>query len=350
MRPILFVLPQLPLNVLWLLLCAIAALSVFFAARTARLAMAQSSTRLVAETSQTASHAPSQSALNAALTPLGLGFIIALFLWVWSRNAITLHSYGLMLVLGFGTAAWLSCREAARRGVNPNIILDLALPLLFVSVLFCRILYIILSPSQFPTLGDMVRIWDGGLSFHGSLVAAPLVVWYFAHKNKLRFGQLADCIAPSAFLGYSIARIGCLLNGCCYGGVCDPRLPWAMRFPDEAHRGFLTAPSHPAQLYSSFMALGLFFLMQRLKDKPQWNRFSGQLTLLFFALYAVERFIMEIFRNGATSSDVFGQTWLTLAQFVSIVGLVVIAALWTMLSRRSPSSTRSSLQPPASSL
>jgi phosphatidylglycerol:prolipoprotein diacylglycerol transferase len=316
------------------LLAAAVLIALFFAVRAARSVAAQGpSTQMAGQAS------------NAALGPLGMGAFAAALLWVWSRNPVTLHSYGLMLVLGFGVAAWLSCREAERRGINPNIILDLSLPLLFVSIVFCRILYVLQSRSQFPSFGDMLRLWDGGLSFHGSLVAAPLVVWFFAWRNKLKFGQIADCIAPSVFIGYAIARIGCLLNGCCYGNVCT--LPWAMQFPDEQNRGVWTAPSHPAQLYSSLMALALFFVMQRMKDKPQWNRFSGQLTLVFFAFYAVERFVMEIFRNGATAPEAFGQTWLTLAQFVSVVGLVVIAALWMVLAKRS--STRM-IQPPASGL
>ena len=325
MRPILFILPQLSRAVLWPLLAATTIVALFFAWRASQLAAATSSR-------QSSTGNASGGTSDTLLAPLGMGVLVAGFLWIWSRNAITLHSYGLMLVIGFGVATWLSCREAARRKIDPNIVLDLALPLLFVSVLFCRILYILLNRSQFHSLGAMVRIWDGGLSFHGSLVAAPLVIWFYARKNRLGFGQLTDCIAPSAFMGYAIGRIGCLLNGCCYGGVCN--LPWAMQFPDEHNRALLTPPSHPAQLYSSLMALGLFFLMQRVKDKPNWNRFSGQLTLLFFALYAIERFVMEIFRNGATANPIFGLPWLTQAQFASLLGLIVVAVLWIVLSRR----------------
>ncbi len=326
MRPTLFIIPQLPQT--WLVsLCLFALLvGASLSWRASRVAKATiSSTR---------------SDSSEAFTPLLGAMAICALLFVSTRSPITLHSYGLMLVIGFGVAVYLSCREAERRGINPNVVLDLALPLLFVSVLFCRVLYVLLNSSQFNSFAETLRIWDGGLSFHGSLVAAPLVIWFYAKRHNLGFGALTDCIAPSAFLGYAIGRVGCLLNGCCYGGVCS--LPWAMRFPDEHNRAILTPPSHPAQLYSTIMALGLFFLMQRLKDKPAWNRFSGQLTLLFFALYAIERFIMEVFRNGATAPAAFGLKWLTMAQFTSIVGLVVVAALWLVLSK---SSTRSPHRP-----
>jgi phosphatidylglycerol:prolipoprotein diacylglycerol transferase len=272
------------------------------------------------------------AALTRSLTPLAVAAVVSFALFVWSRNDIKLHSYGLLLIIGFVAATWSACLEAQRRGYDPNVILDLALPLLAASVVLCRGLYIVLNPEQFHSFAEMVRLWDGGMSFHGSLIAAVLVVAYFARRYGLRFGELADVIAPSVFLGYAIGRIGCFLNGCCYGAVCD--LPWAMQFPNEHDRHLLTPPSHPAQLYSSLMALGLFFVMQRARLSPRFNRFPGQLTLLFFALYAVERFVMEVFRAGATAEIVFGTAWLTQAQVASIVGLMVIAALWKMLSRR----------------
>jgi phosphatidylglycerol:prolipoprotein diacylglycerol transferase len=346
MFPILATIPPLPVMLLWPLAGLTLVLALFFTARglsTSRVAVSSGATgESTGETS------------GDTFFPLLLGALFVFLLWVWSRNPIKLHSYGLLLVIGFAVAVWHACLEAKRRGHDPNIILDLSVPLLIWSVIACRVLFIILDPGQFRSLGDMIRIWDGGLSFHGSLVAAPIVIWYYARRNNIRFGELADVIAPSVFLGYAIARFGCLFNGCCYGGVCE--LPWAMRFHvDGRPNGLLTEPSHPAQLYSSLLSIGFFALMQRAKLSPTFNRFAGQLTLLFFALYAVERAIVEIFRNGATAGTVFGSSWMTQAQFASFVGLVVIAALWITLSRRSTVShywktSRDKPQPPASSL
>jgi phosphatidylglycerol:prolipoprotein diacylglycerol transferase len=245
---------------------------------------------------------------------------------------LKLHSYGLLLVVGFFAAVWNACREAERRGYKPELILDLALPLLLVSVIACRLLYVLLNLEQFHSFGEVLRVWDGGLSFHGAFVGAFGVLGFFSWKRKIHFATLCDLIAPSVFLGYFFGRIGCLLNGCCYGHACD--LPWAMRFPDEAHPGLLTPPSHPAQLYSALMALGLFFVMQRAKLSPKFNQFRGQLTLLFLALYAVERGVMEYFRSGATAPSAFGIPNLTAAQLVSLVALAIIAILWIVLSQR----------------
>ena len=255
---------------------------------------------------------------------------------LFELGPVKLHSYGLLLVIGFFFGIWNACREAERRGHKPDLILDLALPLLLVSVAACRLVYVFQNLDQYHSLIDVIRVWDGGLSFHGAFFGALAVLGYYAYSRKVRFTELCDLIAPSVFLGYCFGRIGCFLNGCCYGYVCE--LPLAMRFPDEHHRGVFTEPSHPAQLYSAIMALGLFFVMQRAKLQPRFNLFRGQLTLLFFALYAVERAVMEYFRNGATAENPFGIPWLTAAQLISAVALVVVAVLWFYGLRRASNS------------
>lgn len=264
--------------------------------------------------------------------PLLFAAGIAFMAWVWSNQSITLHSYGLFLVIGFFLSTWLACLEAKRRGYDPNIVLDAAMPLLLVSIICCRILYFLVYPDQWQSFGEFLQIWNGGLSFHGAFVGALGTLAYFSWKHKIPFGTLCDFVAPGMFLGYAVGRIGCFMNGCCYGH--ETHLPWACVFPNEANRALLTPPSHPAQLYSTFLGLILFAVMWKVRTLPRFNRFSGQLTMLLLAFYAVERFIMEIFRSGATAPTAFGLEWLTRAQFASIVGLIVLAGLYAVLSRR----------------
>ena len=265
-------------------------------------------------------------------TPLGLALGIGVLSFFWSRGAITLHSYGLFLVLGFFLSVYLACVEAKRRGVDPNILLDMAMPLLLVSILCCRILYFVVYPGQWQGIGQFFQIWNGGLSFHGAFVGAISVIAYFCWSRKISFFSLADIIVPGALAGYAIGRIGCLFNGCCYGHECN--LPWAVQFQTEGNRAILTAPSHPAQAYSTILSLFLFAILWKMRLNPRWNRFPGQLTLIFFAFYAFERFVVEIFRNGATAPLAFGISWLTMAQLVSVLAWLVIGALYWFLSRR----------------
>jgi hypothetical protein len=224
MLPILFTIPPLPGAYLLPLLLVTFVVAALFSVRSAR--------QLHAVPGGSAEHADAQAAVTF---PLFVAAFLSVLFWIWSRNPIKLHSYGLFLILGFAVAVWSACREAKRRGRDYNIILDLSIPLLVASVVMCRIVYIALDPGQFTSVGQMVRLWDGGLSFHGSLVAAPAVVWFYAWRNKMSFGELADIIAPSVFLGYGVARLGCFFNGCCYGAVCE--LPWAVQFHAEGPSG-----------------------------------------------------------------------------------------------------------------
>jgi phosphatidylglycerol:prolipoprotein diacylglycerol transferase len=236
-------------------------------------------------------------AINAADTlqlPLGIGAAIEVLLWLWTRHSLTLHSYGLLLVIGFFAATWSAAKEAKRRGYDPNIILDMALPMLIVTVLACRVLYVMLAHNQFHSFWEMLRVWDGGLSFYGAFIGGPLVFAYFARARKINFFTLCDLVTPSVFLGYAFGRVGCLLNGCCYGRACA--LPWAVQFPTEGNPSVLTPPSHPTQAYSAIIALGLFFLMQRAKVSKRFTQFAGQISLLFIVLYLLERSFIEIFR------------------------------------------------------
>lgn len=294
---------------------------------------------------------------EAALAPLVFGAVLCGLVVVLSRTSITLHSYGFFLILGFGLATLNACLEAKRRGYDPNLILDLMLPMLLVTVAACRIVYVLLNREQFQDLGKVFEVWKGGLSFHGIFPGSIAVVGYFAYTRKIRFGILADLLAPSVFLGYFFGRLGCFFNGCCYGHACD--LPWAMQFPTEENRAIITPPSHPTQLYSAALAVVLFLFMQRAKLSPKWTQFPGQLTLLFFGLYAVERFFIEFFRAGATARYLFGSP-LTEAQWTSIFGLMAIAVFWVSLARREekikaqdahePAVEPPSVEPPATSV
>ena len=331
MRPILAVIPQLPITVFY----AAALISVLYG--------------LVLIPKIMGANARSrQGELEDLLTPAIFGAVLLGLLFVLTRTSITLHSYGFFLILGFGLATWNACLEAKRRGYDPNLVLDLMLPMLVVTVVACRIVYILLNREQFPNFEKVFEVWRGGLSFHGIFPGSIAVVAYFAHTRKMRFGELADLLAPSVFLGYFFGRLGCFFNGCCYGHGCE--LPWAMQFPTEENRAVLTVPSHPTQLYEAALAVLLFWFMQRAKIAPKFNQFPGQVTLLFFGLYAVERFFVEFFRAGATGRYLFGSPF-TEAQWASIIGLIAVGAFWRVLSVREAKAQqlREHLQAPPSS-
>ena len=312
MRPILFIIPTLPQG--WFM--PLAVVMAVVAIMVAGVLMWRNREQGIVET---------------ILLPLGIGVAMVVLLWIWTQHSLSLHSYGLLLVIGFFAATWNATNEAKRRGFDSNLILDMALPMLIVTVLACRVLYVMLAHDQFHSFWDMLRIWDGGLSFYGAFIGGPLVFAYFAWSRKISVLVLSDLVTPSVFLGYAFGRIGCLLNGCCYGRACA--LPWAVQFPTEGNPSILTPPSHPTQLYSSLIALALFFVMQRAKVSKRFTQFAGQISLLFIVLYLLERSFIEIFRLGATAEVMFPSIpWLSQAQFASALILIAVAVVWKVLS------------------
>jgi phosphatidylglycerol:prolipoprotein diacylglycerol transferase len=162
---------------------------------------------------------------------------------------------------------------------------------------------------------QVFQTWRGGMSFHGGLVGGVLAGVIYAWRKRLSFWAFADAVAPGLALGYAIGRIGCLLNGCCYGGPTD--LPWGMVFRDADH-GILTPPSHPVQIYASLLNLGICALLVRLYRRPHA---TGQVLVSYLVLYSIYRFGVEYLRAGYTAHV----TSLGLTQ-AQVASLAVIAA------------------------
>ena len=246
---------------------------------------------------------------------------------------LKVHSYGVLLMLGFMAALAWTIREGARRGISSDEILDMALALLAAGLVGARAVFILVHPAEFTSPGQWLQIWEGGLSFHGSLIGGALAMLWISRRRGIPLVPLMDATAPGLALGYAIGRIGCFLNGCCYGAACS--LPWAVRFVDPSVPGGLTPPSHPTQLYSSAAGLLIFGVLARLSLRQRYN---GQLILAFLFLYSIGRFIVEFYREGATASVFLAG--LTLAQVASIViavaavAAMVVASSWQR--RRTP--------------
>jgi len=151
-----------------------------------------------------------------------------------------IYAYGLMMVVAFLATQWLSARLGKRLGYDPEIFVNATLIALVAGVIGCRLSHILENLPEYTrhdlsfwqNLYDMVNIRSGGLTFYGGLIlAAPIVLGYFIYR-KVPARAAMDITAPCIMLGLAIGRIGCFLNGCCYGATCDPaKIPWAVRFP-----------------------------------------------------------------------------------------------------------------------
>ncbi len=231
-----------------------------------------------------------------------------------------LHSYGVLLAAGALVAIWRACRVSQRRGMPESAIVDAGLLALLTGLAGARLTYILLNRDAFAgDLKSVFAIWDGGLTFFGGFAVGAVSVALWAIRRGFRLADVADVCAPSLALGYAIARIGCFLNGCCYG--CETGVPWAVRFHADGG-DVLTPPSHPVQLYSTAISFLIFLMLVRLEKR---NLRPGALFGSWLVLSSLERFFLEFLRRGATAQEFAGG--LTQAQVASLVLLLAGAFL-----------------------
>ncbi len=243
-------------------------------------------------------------------------------------SGLTIHSYGVMVALGFLAGIWTASRRCLRENISPERILDLGPWLIVGAILGARTLYVTTFwREQFAGRGilPMLAVWRGGLVFYGGLIGACLACLLYAHLRKLPLWKLADILAPSIPLGQAFGRIGCFLNGCCYGRACS--MPWAVRFPANNLNGAPSTPVHPTEIYSALLNFGLYLALARLFRR---KRFDGQVFAVYLVSYALLRSFVEFFRGDYPANQyLFGV--LSPGQVVSIptlaAGLILLGLL-----------------------
>ncbi len=223
---------------------------------------------------------------------------------LFSLGNISVHLYGVMVVLGFLAGTYVILKEAERKGFEGEKIMDLLFWLLAGGLAGARVLYVLLNWNSFRRAPlSILAVHQGGLAFHGAVLAGILVTLLFARRHKWSFAGLGDLLAPGLALGYAVGRIGCDI----YGNVTT--VPWAVMVSGE--------PRHPVQLYSSLTAFIIFFVLWQRKEHL---RYRGESLLLFAILYSMSRFFIEFFRN---------QGGITTAQYASVlitaIGLTLLA-------------------------
>lgn len=201
-------------------------------------------------------------------------------------GSLKVHSYGFFVALGILVATFLTMKRFRE---DPQVVLDLALVVVFFGVVGARLGYVFLYDTDYYLSNPwrILMLNQGGLTFYGALIGGILSSLIFVWRKKISFFHLADCAAPYLALGYAIARIGCFLNGCCYGQPTD--LPWGVVFPvvDNLSR-------HPTQLYSSAANLLNYGILEYLLSR---HRFPGQVFSTYLILYGLSRGVIELLRE-----------------------------------------------------
>ena len=234
---------------------------------------------------------------------------------------LNIYSYGVMVALGFGVMTAFIYFRAPKFNLDRDSIIDFSIIVLISGVIGARLLYVLLNFRYY--LVNPLEVFNfsrGGLAWYGGFVMALLASVWYVKKKKLDFWASSDFIAPYIALAQGFGRIGCFLNGCCYGIEAPAGFPLGLALPHDALR-------HPAQLYSASLLFAIFVILRVWQDK---KRFDGEIFLGYCILYSIKRFSVEFLR-GDNPRILLG---LTLSQVISVFLLAVALLLFISRYRR----------------
>ena len=246
-----------------------------------------------------------------------------------SIGPMKIHWYGIMYLLAFAFAWFLALRNSQRpwSPVKKTQVEDLIVYGAFGVILGGRLGYLLFYSADKwladPTM--LVRIWEGGMSFHGGLIGVAVSLLIYSRKYQVNFLSLADFVTPLVPTGLFFGRIGNFIGQELYGRSTD--VPWAMVFPADPQQ----LARHPSQLYEAALeGLVLFFIINWYARKP---RLYGEVTGLFLILYGAFRFMIEFVRQPDTqfagqSALLESFNWMTRGQTLCIP--MVLLGLWFM--------------------
>lgn len=252
---------------------------------------------------------------------------------------VPLYGFGTLLVVAFCAGMLLAARRSRRERLDPEVVLDLAAWVLIGGVVGARLFFVAeYWGEKVTTAAEVFHVWDGGIVLYGGLAGGLATLLVGRAFRTFPVLATLDAVAPSVALGVALGRVGCFLNGCCYGHVCD--LPWlAVRFPRgslpwlaERAQGVIpsgaraTLPLHPTQLYAALDGLVLFALLSAFYPL---RRRDGEVAGLLMLAYPVTRFWADFLRDDETPA-VLG---LTAGQLTSLVVLAFALLYWSLLTR-----------------
>jgi phosphatidylglycerol---prolipoprotein diacylglyceryl transferase len=240
------------------------------------------------------------------------------------------YSYGVLLALAYLAGLQLAVIRARHRGIDAGRIMDLGIYLIIAALVGAKLMLIAVDFDYFRHQPrELLSLVRAGGVFYGGLLAALAVGLWLVGRYKLHPWTVADLIAPGIALGHVVGRFGCLLAGCCYGRPTS--VPWAITFTNPAAATNvgtpLNTPLHPTQLYDAgaeLLIMGVLLLTEK-RGRP----FPGRTFWLYMLLYAISRYIVEIYR-GDERGMILG---VSTSQFVSIL-IVPLSIIMLLRLRR----------------
>src|SRR6266852_9967908 len=257
---------------------------------------------------------------------------------LFELGPITVYTYGVLLAAAYLFGLKLAMVRAKNRGLDANRVLDLGIYIIISALVGAKLLLLITDFKAFTANPrELLTLARSGGVFYGGLILAVAVALIYIRKIGLPLWTTCDVFAPGIALGHVVGRFGCLFAGCCYGKPTT--MPWGITFTDPfaaANVGTpLDRPLHPTQLYEASAETLILIIL--LATESRGRRFAGRTFWLYMLLYAISRFIVEIFRGDPRGNVGIFST----SQFISVLLAPLAIAMLVYLSRaRVPAPTQ----------
>lgn len=220
----------------------------------------------------------------------------------------SVYSYGAMVALGFSIATFLAYRRAPLFGIGRENVADFFITLLVSGVIGARALFVLVNVAYYVSRPmEIFNLSRGGLIWYGGFGAALIAAFVFTRVRNIDFWSTADLMAPYIALGQAFGRIGCFLNGCCYGIAAPAQ--------------FIFGDRQPTQIYSAILLTAIFLILLAWQKR---RRFPGEILVGYCLLYPAKRFFIEFFRGD--NPRVF--LGLTMSQLISIACFIAAAIVF----------------------
>ncbi len=252
------------------------------------------------------------------------------------------HTFGVAMVVAFVLSVSLARARAPRFGMTKDQVGDMAFWTILAGVLGARLFFIAQEWGYYAAHPkELLTLQFQGLTSFGGLLCGMAAAMVWAWRKGIPVRNLLDCVAPAFLVGHAVGRVGCLMNGCCFGGVCPDTVLGALHIDGATH--------YPAQIYDSLMNVGALALVLGIERRAAFK--AGQITGLVIALHGAARFIYEFWRAGTDAQVKAGQAsstyWdgfplhITQAQGMAFALVLLGIGMFAFSHRRAPISTPS---------
>jgi phosphatidylglycerol:prolipoprotein diacylglycerol transferase len=241
--------------------------------------------------------------------------------YLFDKNGIAIHWYGIIIAVGLILGVVLGVREAKRRGYRSEMVLDLLLIAIPLCIVCARLYYVIFSWNDYANnFGKVFAVWEGGLAIYGAVIGGVIAAFIFNRWRKVPVGELLDIAAPGLIIGQAIGRWGNFVNQEAFGNlVTDPSM---QSFPYSVYIDRLGEWHQATFFYESMWNLVTFAILMIFRKRI---KVRGGVFALYIVFYGIGRFFIESLRTDSLmAGDVRVSQWLSAILVVCGIAYLII--------------------------